>query len=96
MIDSKPLNTQISSRSSLSRHDVDTLPEPFLYRNIIGALQYLMHTRPELAFAINCACQLMQSPTTTHWSTVKRTAGCLDDCRSTTGYCIFLSDNLIS
>ncbi|XP_047339815.1 uncharacterized mitochondrial protein AtMg00810-like [Impatiens glandulifera] len=124
--DSKPLNTPISSGSSISLHDGDTLPEPFLYRNIVGALQYLTHTRPELAFAVNRSCQFMQSPTTTHWSVVKRIlhylrhtphhgllihpsssldisafsdsdrAGCPDDRRSTTGYCIFLGDNLIS
>ncbi|XP_047342791.1 uncharacterized mitochondrial protein AtMg00810-like [Impatiens glandulifera] len=126
MSESKPLNTPFSSGSSLSRHDGDTLPEPFLYRSIVGALQYLTHTRPEIAFAVNRVCQFMQSPTTTHWTVVKRIlrylrhtprhgllirpsssldiyafsdsdwAGCPDDRRSTTGYCIFLSDNLIS
>ncbi|XP_047306237.1 uncharacterized mitochondrial protein AtMg00810-like [Impatiens glandulifera] len=126
MSDSKPLNTPISSRSSLSRHDGDTLPKLFLYRNIIGAHQYLVLTRLELAFGFNRACQFMQSPTTTHWSTIKRILrylrnipyhgllirptysldisafsysnwdGCPDDHRSTTDYCIFLGDNLIS
>ncbi|XP_047314566.1 uncharacterized mitochondrial protein AtMg00810-like [Impatiens glandulifera] len=71
MSDSKPLNTPISYRSSLSRHDGDTLPKPFLYRSIIGALQYLVLTQLELAFGFNRACQFMQSPTTTHWSAVK-------------------------
>ncbi|XP_047309768.1 uncharacterized mitochondrial protein AtMg00810-like [Impatiens glandulifera] len=72
MSESKPLNTPISYGSSLFRHDGDTLPEPILYGNIIGALQYLVHTRLELAFGFNRACQFIQSPTTTHWSIVKR------------------------
>ncbi|XP_047309735.1 uncharacterized mitochondrial protein AtMg00810-like [Impatiens glandulifera] len=126
MSDSKPFNTPISSGSSLFRHDGDTLPQPFLYCNIIGALQYLVHTQLELAFGFNRACHFMQSPTTTHWSAIKRIlrylrhtphhgllirplssldisafsnsnwAGFPDDHRSTTGYCIFLGDNLIS
>ncbi|XP_047309754.1 uncharacterized mitochondrial protein AtMg00810-like [Impatiens glandulifera] len=72
MSDSKPLNTPISFESSLSRHDGNTLFESFLYRNIVGALQYLMHTRPELAFVVNGVCQYMQSPTTTNWPVEKR------------------------
>ncbi|XP_047320766.1 uncharacterized mitochondrial protein AtMg00810-like [Impatiens glandulifera] len=126
MSDSKPLHTPISSGSSLSRHDGDILPDPFLYRSTVGALQYLTNTRPDISFAVNRACQFMQSPTTTHWTAVKRIlrylrntshhgllirpsssielsafsdsdwAGCPDDRRSTTGYCIFLGDNIIS
>ncbi|XP_047306227.1 uncharacterized mitochondrial protein AtMg00810-like [Impatiens glandulifera] len=123
---SKPLNSPVSTSSSLSRYDGDSLSDPFLYRNIVGALQYLTLTRPELAFAVNRACQFMHGPTSTHWVAVKRIlrylrhtphhglvfrpsasltleaysdadwAGCPDDRRSSTGYCIFLGNNLVS
>ncbi|XP_025702874.1 uncharacterized mitochondrial protein AtMg00810-like [Arachis hypogaea] len=43
-----------------------------LYRSIIGSLQYLTITRPDLAYCINCVCQFMQNPLELHWKVVKR------------------------
>ncbi|XP_022862580.1 uncharacterized protein LOC111382775 [Olea europaea var. sylvestris] len=45
---------------------------PSLYRSIVGALQYITITRPDLAFAVNSVCQHMQSPTNDHFTAVKR------------------------
>lgn len=42
------------------------------YRSIVGGLQYLTLTRPDIAFAVNKACQYLHSPTTLHWTAVKR------------------------
>jgi histone deacetylase 1/2 len=42
------------------------------YRSIVGALQYLTMTRPDLSFAVNKVCQFLHAPTTTHWSAMKR------------------------
>jgi histone deacetylase 1/2 len=42
------------------------------YRSIVGGLQYLTHTRPDLSFAINRVCQFLHAPTEGHWSAVKR------------------------
>ena len=42
------------------------------YRSIVGALQYLTITRPDLAFSVNKVCQFLHSPTSTHFTAVKR------------------------
>jgi histone deacetylase 1/2 len=42
------------------------------YRSVVGALQYLTLTRPDLSFVVNKVCQFLHSPTTAHWSAVKR------------------------
>jgi histone deacetylase 1/2 len=42
------------------------------YRSVVGALQYLTLTRPDLSFTVNKVCQFLHSPTTAHWSAVKR------------------------
>lgn len=42
------------------------------YRSIVGALQYLTLTRPDLAFPVNKVCQYLNHPTMDHWTAVKR------------------------
>lgn len=43
-----------------------------LYRSVVGMLQYLCITRPELSFCVNKLSQYMNCPTETHWRAVKR------------------------
>ena len=45
--------------------------DPTLYRSIVGAIQYLTITRPNIAFSVNKACQVMHSPTSSDWTDVK-------------------------
>jgi hypothetical protein len=45
---------------------------PEFYRSIVGSLQYLTLTRPDLSFAVNAVCQHMHSPTVHHFNAVKR------------------------
>jgi hypothetical protein len=42
------------------------------YKSIVGGLQYLTLTRPDLSFSVNKVCQFFYAPTTTHWTDVKR------------------------
>jgi histone deacetylase 1/2 len=42
------------------------------YTSVVGALQYLTLTRPDLSFAVNKVCQFLHSPTTVHWAVVKQ------------------------
>lgn len=48
------------------------LKDPTLYRSIVGALQYLTFSRPDIAYAVNTVCQFMTSPTDVHFTAVKR------------------------
>ncbi|KAJ6733370.1 hypothetical protein OIU74_005177 [Salix koriyanagi] len=41
------------------------------FRQIVGALQYLTFTRPDICYAINKVCQFMHAPTEDHWAAVK-------------------------
>lgn len=60
------------SDCKLSKHGTDTLPDPYLYRSIVGALQYITLIRPELSFSMHKVCQLYSSPLDPHWLAVKR------------------------
>lgn len=49
-----------------------TFEDPTLYRQIVGALQYLALTRPDISQAVNKMAQYMHSPSVHHWQAVKR------------------------
>ncbi|CAI0429581.1 unnamed protein product, partial [Linum tenue] len=46
--------------------------DPSFYRSIVGGLQYLSFTRPDISFAVNHVSQFQQCPTDAHWTAVKR------------------------
>lgn len=64
----------MSTSEKLSIHDGEKLdPEASTrYRSIVGALQYLTLTRPDISFGVNKVCRFLHCPTTVHWIAVKR------------------------
>jgi histone deacetylase 1/2 len=70
----KPIGTPLSTTERLSISDGDRLRpnDSTKYRSIVGDLQYLTLTRPDISFSVNKVCQFLHSPTTTHWAAVKR------------------------
>ncbi|GJU07669.1 gag/pol polyprotein [Tanacetum coccineum] len=58
--------------SSLSLDDSTAFSNPVKYRQVVGSLQYVTLSRPDIAFAVNKVCQYMHAPTENHWSAVKR------------------------
>jgi histone deacetylase 1/2 len=70
----KPVDTPMSSVEKLSIHTGEKLGpvDATRYRSIVGALQYLTLTRPDISFSVNKVCQFLHAPTTSHWSAVKR------------------------
>jgi histone deacetylase 1/2 len=74
MVGCKAAPTPLSSSEPLSLHEGTPLgpDDSTQYRSIVGALQYLTLTRPDLAFSVNKVCQYLHAPTTVHWTAVKR------------------------
>ncbi|MFV0960669.1 Ty1/Copia family ribonuclease HI, partial [Klebsiella pneumoniae] len=46
--------------------------DPTLYRMVVGMLQYLTFTRPDIVYDVNQSSQFMHAPTDTHMEAVKR------------------------
>lgn len=74
MEDCKPVSTPLSTSEKLSINEGTVLGENDAthYRSIVGALQYLTLTRPDISFSVNKVCQFLHTPTTVHWAAVKR------------------------
>ncbi|KAI5327491.1 hypothetical protein L3X38_026887 [Prunus dulcis] len=94
----------------------DSLSDPTIYRSIVGALQYLTFTRPDLCYAVNTVCQYMTQPSDLRYihgtldHGLNFTSGSWDlhaysdadwasdvnTHRSTTGFVVYLGNNLVS
>ncbi|KAL5572645.1 hypothetical protein UlMin_022242 [Ulmus minor] len=72
MDNAKPLLTPMITSLKLNTCDGDPIPNDTEYMSIVGVLQYITITRPDIAFSVNKVCQLMQAPHDVHWKTVKR------------------------
>ncbi|XP_019102951.1 uncharacterized mitochondrial protein AtMg00810-like [Beta vulgaris subsp. vulgaris] len=126
MSNCKPVVTPVDTNSKLSADSGPPVHDPTHYRSLVGALQYLTFTRPDIAYAVQQVCLFMHDPRESHFNALKRIlryiqgtidhglhlypsastrlitytdadwGGCLDTRCSTSGYCCFLGDNLIS
>lgn len=56
----------------LSLHDAGNRVDATSYHSLVGALQYLTLTRPDLTYAVNQVCQFMHQPHESHLVAVKR------------------------
>ena len=65
----KPLPTPCPITCSTT--STKLVDNPHLYRRVVGALQYLNFTRPDIAYAVNQACRSMHSPQSIDWIRLK-------------------------
>ena len=74
MKDCKLSPTSLSSLVKLLVFEGEPLKEEesTRYKSVVGDLQYLILTRPNISFAVNKVCQYLHAPTTAHWTTIKR------------------------
>lgn len=48
------------------------MSDSHLYRFVVGALQYITITRPDICFSVNKVCQFLSQPLEEQWKVVKR------------------------
>lgn len=63
MIGAKAASTPMTTYISLSLFDGSASVDAEEFRKIIGSLQYLLITRPDISFAVNKLAQYMHKPT---------------------------------
>ncbi|KAI3677545.1 hypothetical protein L6452_36811 [Arctium lappa] len=98
----KPCATPVDTSSKLIASDSPLLADGTQYRSLAGALQYLTFTHPDITYAVqqgtlDYGLRINASPTKSLVAYSDADWGdCPDSRRSTSGYCVFLGDNLIS
>ncbi|KAA8547264.1 hypothetical protein F0562_003872 [Nyssa sinensis] len=66
MSGAKPISTSLPTSPPISLHSGTPLPDPTEYRTVVGSIQYLSLTRPDISYAFNKLSQYMHQPSTDH------------------------------
>ena len=72
MVGCNPAHTPMEEKLRLSRHSTVEELDSTHYRWLVGSLRYLVHTRPDLAFAVGYVSRFTERPTVEHLQAVKR------------------------
>eukprot|EP00253_Pinus_taeda_P010442 PITA_10442 len=72
LTDCKPAPSPFQSGVKLSVSCTSPEVDATLYRQLVGKLLYLTHTRPDLSFAVGLVARFMQNPRESHWKAAKR------------------------
>nr|GEU40730.1 probable zinc metalloprotease EGY2, chloroplastic isoform X1 [Tanacetum cinerariifolium] len=99
MVTCNPAWTPVDTESKLGPEGAP-VQDPTLYHSLAEGLQYLTFTRPNLSYAVQQIFLYMHDPRVPHLAALKRILRYVQDCpstrMSTSGYCVFLGDNLLS
>ena len=70
MLNFKPAAMPVDTKAKLSATDGSPASDAAFYRSIVGALQYLTLTRPEIQYAAQQVYLHMHAPRDVHWVVV--------------------------
>ncbi|RVW53636.1 Retrovirus-related Pol polyprotein from transposon RE2 [Vitis vinifera] len=72
MLDCKPVDTPMDPNVKLVPGQGEPLGDPGRYRRLVGKLNYLTITRPDISFPVSVVSQFLQSLCDSHWDVVIR------------------------
>ncbi|XP_019256438.1 PREDICTED: uncharacterized protein LOC109234846 [Nicotiana attenuata] len=85
-----PVVSPLDLTLKLQAADGELLPNPELYRSLVGKFNFLTHTRPDLSFAVQHLSQFLQSPRVPHYSAALHVLRFL---KGTSDYGIFFNNS---
>lgn len=68
----KPVSYPMDSKLQLCKDEHGKLVNSTEFKSLVGGLRYLVHTRPDIAYAVGVVSRYMERPTTMHLNAVKR------------------------
>ena len=72
MLDCKTVDTPIDLNVKLVPSQGEPLRDPGRYQRLVGKLNHLTITRPDISFPVSVASQFLQSPCDSHWDVAIR------------------------
>ena len=72
MSGSKPVTTPLEQNVKLSSVDETKQVNSTFYRQLVGILNYLTTTRPDIAYAVSILSQFMANLSEIHWNAAKK------------------------
>ncbi|XP_014506428.1 uncharacterized protein LOC106766193 [Vigna radiata var. radiata] len=72
LMNSKPMDTLMDPDTKLLPKQGEPMSNPKKYRRLVGKLNYLTVTRPDISFAVSVVSQFFNSPCEDHWNAVIR------------------------
>eukprot|EP00253_Pinus_taeda_P025962 PITA_25962 len=72
MTECNPHTTPMEQNLNLTSIEAKEFEDATRFRQLVGSLNYLTTTRPDISFAIGILSRFLQKPCEGHWSTTKR------------------------
>ena len=79
MAECKETKFPFLSGIKLGEFGASPLVESSLYRQLVGILLYLTHSRPDLAYVVGFVARYMHQPHDIHWNSSKRILHCVKE-----------------
>ena len=70
-IEANPCTTPMVPNVQLMPDDGDPFYNPERYRRVVGKLNYLTVTQPDIAYAVSVVSQFTSAPTVKHWAALE-------------------------
>lgn len=72
MLDSNLTKYPMEPKVQLSKDHMGKAVDSTMFKSLVGGLRYLVHTRPDISYAVGMVSRFMERPTVQHLNAVKR------------------------
>lgn len=72
MMDCNPTRYPMEPKHQLSKDSTGKAIDSTKFKSLVGGLRYLVHTRPDISYAVGVVSRFMERPTVMHLNAVKR------------------------
>lgn len=72
LLGARPVDTPMDPNQKLLKDEGGLFEDPSRYRRLVGKLNYLTITRPDISYAVSVVGQFLEAPSVPHWDAVTR------------------------
>ncbi|XP_042946560.1 uncharacterized protein LOC122279793 isoform X3 [Carya illinoinensis] len=70
MLGARPIDTPMDPNRKFLKEEGELFRDPGMYQRLVGKLNYLTITRPDISYAVSVLSQFLQTPRISHWDAV--------------------------